>query len=150
MDSHKVNPIIVSKNIAVSPERIWKAITDVSEMNLWFFNNIPDFKAEIGFKTWFIVSNDDRKFYHLWEVISVEKNVSIHVEWTYPGFVKEPFLIVFSLKSEKINLTNFTVTAYGIEKFLHFNLPEFTVESCKGGWNFFTDNLKKYIEGSIN
>ena len=60
-----MNPVEVNIRINQSREKIWKAISEPELMKNWFFDNIPDFKAEVGFKTWFIVKNEDRIFYHV-------------------------------------------------------------------------------------
>ncbi|MDY0780673.1 SRPBCC domain-containing protein [Tenacibaculum sp. IB213877] len=141
-----MKPIVVSKTIHQPVEKVWLAITDVNQMVYWFFDNIPDFKPEVGFKTWFIVKNEDRIFYHLWEIAEVKINKKITVQWTYPDYVKEPFPVTFELEDLGENQTKFTVIAEGIEKFSHFNLVEFAPESCRGGWEYFSDRLKKYLE----
>ena len=136
----------VTKTICQSKEKVWKAISEHSQLHHWFFENIPDFKAEIGFKTWFVVKNEDSSFYHLWEVTEVIKNKTLKVEWTYPDYIKEPFLVTFKLEDLESNKTRLTVIADGIEKFSNLNIPEFTRESCIGGWEYFTTQLKEYLE----
>lgn len=141
-----MKPVVVQKIIDASKENVWKAITEHSQMIQWFFDNIPEFKATTGFKTWFVINNEDRSFYHLWEVVDVVENKAIAVEWTYPDYIKTPFLVVFNLEKIADNQTKFTVTAKGIEQFESFNIPEFTRESCIGGWEYFTGRLKEYLE----
>jgi len=58
-------PVIVSQNFSQSLETVWNAITDVALMRQWFFDNIPDFKAEVGFQTKFNVKALSRDFLHL-------------------------------------------------------------------------------------
>lgn len=140
-----MEPVIVSKIINQPIEKVWRAITEHSEMTQWFFDNIPNFKAEKGFRTWFVVASEERTFYHLWEVTEVIQNEILKVEWTYPDYIKEPFLVTFQLNDESENETQIIVSAKGIEKFKDFNIPEFTRESCKGGWEYFTDRLKEYL-----
>ena len=60
-------PIIVGESFGVSPDDLWDAITQLNQMTQWFFENIPDFKPEVGFKTSFIVESGNRQFNHLWE-----------------------------------------------------------------------------------
>jgi hypothetical protein len=64
-------PIVVEQNFDRSVSDVWNAITDVGEMRGWFFDNIPDFKAEVGFRTQFLVESTDRSLLHLWEVTEV-------------------------------------------------------------------------------
>ncbi len=141
-----MKPVVVNKIINQPVEKIWKAITERSEMIQWFFDNIPDFEAEEGFKTWFVVTSEERSFYHLWEVTDIVPNKVLKVEWTYPDYVKEPFLVTFQLEIESKEQTKMTVLAEGIEKFEHLDIPEFKRESCKGGWEYFTSRLKEYLE----
>jgi len=47
-------PIIVKNTYSASIEKVWSAITNVEQMTQWFFNNIPDFRPEIGFATQFV------------------------------------------------------------------------------------------------
>lgn len=141
-----MKPIVVDINIKTSKERIWNAITNVNEMRYWFFDNIPNFNAEIGFKTWFVVKNEERVFYHLWEVIQVENFKNIKVAWTYPDYVKDSFNVTFYIEELENDFINFKVKAEGIEKFEQFSIPEFTRKSCVEGWTYFTSKLKKYIE----
>lgn len=48
-------PVVVSKIFDKSIEDVWNAITVKEEMLKWFFDNIREFKPEIGFKTQFNV-----------------------------------------------------------------------------------------------
>ena len=43
-------PIIVEHSFDASAETVWRAITDVDQMRQWYFENIPDFRAEVGFR----------------------------------------------------------------------------------------------------
>ena len=65
-------PIIVEQTFKTSTKTIWNAITKVDLMRQWFFNNIEDFKPEVGFKTQFNVQSEERNFLHLWEIIEVD------------------------------------------------------------------------------
>lgn len=141
-----MKPIIVYKEINCNVNLVWQAVTVRSKMIQWFFDNIPDFKAVVGFKTWFIVKNEDRLFYHLWEVVEVEQYKTIKVEWTYPDYVKDSFLVTFELNALSENKTEFKVIVEGIEKLSHVNVIEFKRESCIGGWEYFSESLKRYLE----
>ena len=141
-----MKPIIVDISIKASKEKIWNAVTDVSQMRHWFFDNIPDFKAEIGFKTWFVIKNEERVFYHLWEVVDVDVFNRIKVEWTYPDYIKQPFVVTFYISELENGMKNFKVKVDGAEIFNQCSIPEFTRESCYEGWTYFTNRFKKYIE----
>lgn len=49
------DPVVVEQIFEQAIEIVWKAITDVNEMRQWFFDNIPEFSPEVGFKTQFNV-----------------------------------------------------------------------------------------------
>ena len=40
-------------------------------MRQWYFENIPAFKAEVGFETQFEIHNQGRIFPHRWKVTKV-------------------------------------------------------------------------------
>lgn len=47
--------VIVEHNFNTTIEQLWDTITKPEKMRQWFFDNIPDFKAEVGFETQFPV-----------------------------------------------------------------------------------------------
>jgi len=58
-------PVVVEQDFNRSVSDVWDAITKIDEMRKWYFENIPDFKAEVGFGTRFVVESGDRSFLHL-------------------------------------------------------------------------------------
>ena len=137
--------LVINTRIKKNKICVWNALTNHSEMIQWFFNNIPNFKAEVGFRTWFVVDTGVRTFYHLWEVKEVIKTTSITVAWCYPDYLKESFKVKFELKDKNENTTDFAVLVEGIEKFEHLKIPELTKGSCKDGWLYFLNKLKEYL-----
>lgn len=135
-------PIVIEQLFNKSVEVVWKAITEKDQMVQWFFNNIPDFKAEIGFKTQFLVENEGRKFTHQWEIIEVVPGKRIGYSWKYkeyPGEAKVYFNI-----SKEDDLTKLKLTNLGLETFPQ-DIPEFKRESCEGGWNYFINQLHSHL-----
>lgn len=55
-------PVVVEQTFSTSSGELWKAITGLKEMRLWFFNNMPSFKLKVGFKTAFVVEKDGHIF----------------------------------------------------------------------------------------
>ena len=125
-------------------QEVWKAITDHDQMIEWFFENIPNFRAEEGFHTKFLIENEGRQFTHLWTITEVIPDKKIVYDWRYkeyPGIGK----VTFEL-SEKDNQTLLTLTNEGLESFPN-DIDEFKEESCRGGWNYFINQrLKAYIK----
>ena len=110
----------------------------------WYFENIPDFKPEVGFETSFLIENEGRKFTHEWKITEVEPLKKITYEWRFKEYPTILGVVTF-LISEKENKTLLKVTNQGIETWPN-NVPEFTRESCQGGWEYFINqNLKNYI-----
>ncbi|MEM6721920.1 MAG: SRPBCC domain-containing protein [Bacteroidota bacterium] len=141
--------VIVSQNFTQSVATVWKATTDVSQMRQWFFENIPDFKAEVGFQTQFNVKAPSRDFMHLWKITEVIPQQKIVYNWKYEDLAGDSFV---SFELEEIhNQTLLTVTATVTADFSD-EIPEFTRESCLGGWTYFIneqlvvflDSFKQY------
>jgi len=137
-------PVIVEQLFDVPIEDVWYAVTQQDQMVQWFFDNIPDFKAEVGFKTQFNVKAPSRDFMHLWEVTEVVPFKKIVTNWTYADCQGNSF-VIFGLE-EVDNQTQFTVINKVVEDF-DDTIPEFKRESCVGGWNYFIkDKLVAYLK----
>jgi len=78
--------VSVTQILNKSNQEVWKAITEHDQMIQRFFENLPDFKPEVGFKTQFNVKASGRDFMHLWEVTEVNPNKNITINWKYGGF----------------------------------------------------------------
>ena len=140
------DPIIVEATFDQNVENVWRAITDVVEMKKWFFENIPAFEAEVGFKTSFPVQSEDRVFTHLWEVIEVNIPRSISYDWSYREYSGRA-LVVFDLMIDddkcKLRLTNTVIEDFPSD------IPEFKRASCQGGWNYFIrERLTAYFQNN--
>jgi uncharacterized protein YndB with AHSA1/START domain len=137
-------PIIVTQLFKQSIETVWKAITEVNQMQQWFFDNIPDFKAEVGFQTQFNVKAPSRDFLHIWTITEVVPNEKIVTYWKYEN-CKGNSYVTFELKPHNEG-TQFTVITKVIEDFPD-DIPEFARESCIGGWNYFVkERLLAYLK----
>lgn len=137
-------PIIARQSFETTPAELWSAITEVDRMTQWFFENIPDFEAEAGFQTQFVVQVEDRTFTHQWTITDVVLGKSITYRWAYkeyPGVGK----VVFSISGDPTTLT-LTNT---IDENFPSDVPEFNREACIGGWNYFINGrLKSYLDGT--
>jgi len=140
----KEAPVIVEQNFNVSAKVIWEAITNIHKMKLWYFNNIPDFKPVVGFKTDFDVQSDTRNFHHIWTVSEVIPFKKIVYKWEYSEYEGESFSH-FEIE-ELDNQTKLRLTTI-VTKDFSDKIPEFKRESCLGGWNYFIkQNLKNFLE----
>lgn len=137
-------PIIVEQAFNVSRESVWKAITEHEQMIQWFFDNIPDFKPEVGFSTQFNVNTGQRDFNHIWTITEAVPLQKIVYDWRYtdlPGAGKITFEVLDEGDGSRLRVIN-----EGLESFPQ-DIPEFAPESCIGGWKYFIQgNLKNYLE----
>lgn len=141
-----IKPITTEQLFSCSTTRLWRAITNVKEMRQWFFDNIPDFKAEVGFETHFLVDAGERQFIHVWKILDVKKEKLIKYHWSYKGY--EGAGIVTFLIESKNKQTLLKLTNEGLESFRP-KVPEFTRENCLQGWQYFINNrLKNYLADS--
>lgn len=137
-------PIIVKQNFHSPLEIVWKSITELEKMHQWYFEKIPSFKPEVGFKTQFNIKSGERNFLHKWEVLEVIPHKLIKYNWKYENYPGDSN-VTFELLAEN-NKTKLKLTVEVLEDFPQ-NIPEFKRESCIGGWEYFIkDRLKKYLE----
>ncbi|QCK15313.1 SRPBCC family protein [Mangrovivirga cuniculi] len=133
----------VEQELNTDCKKVWEVITNPDQMKNWFFENIPDFKAEVGFKTEFPVHTGERIFTHLWEIKDVIPGSKIVYDWRYKEYegIGE---VIFKLNDTDSGC-NIRVTHSGLDTFSD-EIPEFSEESCRGGWNYFIkDRLKNYL-----
>jgi len=137
-------PIIVEENFKASIDTVWKALTDISQMRQWYFENIPSFKPEVGFKTQFNVKSEERNFLHMWEITEVVPLKRIAYSWKFKEYPGEG-MVVFELSVQN-KFTKLKLTNSGLESF-PADIPEFKRESCIAGWEYFINNrLKEYLD----
>lgn len=137
-------PIKVSEKFNVTAKVLWEAITEVDKMKLWFFDNLPSFKAIEGHQLVFDVFSEDRCFRHIWEVIEVINQEKISVRWTYEGIAGES-IAHFAIGTNPENGVSLTVTTEVIVDFPS-DIPEFEPESCEAGWKYFIQKrLAEYL-----
>jgi len=135
--------VVVKQNFEVSAEILWKAITEHHQMIQWFFENIPEFEAHVGFKTQFLIENEGCKFTHLWKIVEVIPNQKIVYDWSYAEYPGNG-LVFFELTESK-NGSLLTLTNKWLVEFPQ-DIPGFSRESCIGGWVFFINGrLKEYL-----
>lgn len=100
----------------------------------WFFENIPDFKAEKGFKTRFTIHSGGRDFEHIWHIAEVNPLNKIVFDWSYTGHPGRA-QVIFELSGDSIS-SRIQVTHKVLEDFPD-NIPEFQRKNCLGGWQYF-------------
>ena len=127
-------PVIVEDSFNASIEKVWKAITDLNEMKLWYFDNIDSFKAKVGGKSRFAVQSEGRTFTHIWEVTEVTVPNLITYNWKYEEYPGDSF-VSFEL-FEQEGRTKLVLTATVVEDF-DDSILEFKRESCQKGWEYF-------------
>jgi len=136
-------PIRVEITIHKDPETVWAAITEPDQMRKWFFDNIPDFKPVIGYEVEFDVESETRVFPHQWRVTEVIPRKLVRYNWKYGGYKGNSY-VTFELRPEN-GSTRLTLTHTVTEDF-QTDIPEFTRESCIGGWQYFVgERLKEYL-----
>ena len=139
-------PVVVEQILNAPVPVVWRAISEVDQMTQWYFENIPEFKAEVGFSTRFDVENEGRVFPHLWTVTEVVSQRKLVYDWRFDGYEGDSY-VVFEL-SDQGDRTKVTVSAHVRESFQD-GIPEFTRENCTGGWKYFIQQrLKEYLEQS--
>lgn len=138
-------PIIIEKTIEATADKLWQALTDPDQMRQWFFENIPDFKPEVGFETRFPVVSNSKTFTHVWEVTEARPNEKISYRWRYLEYDGDS-VVHFKINSSGTN-TDLKLTLEILKDFPQ-DIAEFKRESGIAGWNYFLDRLKIYLEAS--
>ncbi|MEL7124229.1 MAG: SRPBCC domain-containing protein, partial [Bacteroidota bacterium] len=87
--------------------------------------------------------NEGRVFPHQWKIMEVIPQQKIVYNWRYEGYAGDS-MVSFEL-IENDAQTTLRLTHQVLESFPQ-DIPEFTRESCLGGWNYFIkESLSKYL-----
>ena len=136
-------PIIIEEKFENTIESVWGALTEIEQMREWFFENIPSFKPEIGFKVEFNVDTGEKIFLHRWRITRVIPKKLIEFNWKYGGYSGDSY-VTFELEPED-DSTNLRLT-HTITKPFPGDVPEFERKSGIAGWEFFIKlRLKEYL-----
>ncbi|MBL1214992.1 MAG: SRPBCC domain-containing protein [Ignavibacteriae bacterium] len=136
-------PVIVEQSFDAPIKMVWRAITEVVHMRKWFFDNIPEFEPEAGFKTEFNVKSGGNNFLHQWEITEVIPYKFLIYNWKYKGCPGDSY-VLFELNEHESKVV-LKLTHKVVEDFPD-DVEEFKRESCKSGWEYFINNsLKEYL-----
>lgn len=133
----------IEEEFACASTDLWAAIVEPERMRQWFFADIPDFRPEPGFYTEFMVDAGERQFLHQWEVTEVELGTRIAYRWRYAGYAgaaQSVFEVSGDAQHSKLRLS------FPVEEDFPDDIPEFERAACVGGWEYFTGELKRYLE----
>lgn len=138
-------PIVSEQTYSASVAEVWKAITEPKLMRQWFFEPIPDFRAEVGFQTEFVVHCEGTDYPHLWKITEVVPESKIVYDWRYGG-IPGAALVTWEL-SESEQGTTLKLTQEIVEPFPPDN-PIFSREAGQAGWDYFVrESLPKFLAG---
>ncbi len=79
------HPIIIEQKVNAPAEKVWKALTDRTEMKIWYFD-IPDFIPEEGAVFNFYEPGNERKYHHQAEILEIIPERKLKHTWFYPEF----------------------------------------------------------------
>jgi uncharacterized protein YndB with AHSA1/START domain len=134
--------VIVERTFDAPVARVWKALTDVDQMRVWYFD-LKEFKLQIGFEFEFVVEHEGNTYHHLCKVTEVIPEKKIAYTWRYKGEVGDS-LVTFELFPEG-NKTRLKLTHTGIETFP--KTPAYARKNFEAGWTeIIGSELKRFVE----
>jgi len=140
----KTDPIVIEKTFNANVSRVWKAISDKTEMSKWYFD-LKEFKPEVGFEFQFYGGTEERQYLHLCKITAVEFEKKLTYSWRYDGFEGISY-VTFELRAEG-DKTKLKLTHEGLESFPATN-ADFARSNFVEGWtSIINTSLKQYLEG---
>jgi uncharacterized protein YndB with AHSA1/START domain len=136
--------VIVERTFDAPVARVWKALTDVDQMRVWYFD-LKKFKPEPGFEFEFVVEHEGNTYHHLCKVTEVIPEKKIAYTWRYKGEVGDS-LVTFELFGEG-DRTRLKLTHTGIETFP--KTPAYARKNFEAGWTEIVGSeLKRFVENA--
>jgi len=135
--------VIVARTFNVPVQKVWKALTDVTQIKKWYFD-IKEFKAEVGFEFQFeAIGKDGKTFVHLCKITEVAFCKKLSYTWRYEGYEGNS-LVTFELFTGG-NETRVKLTHSGLEIFP--NTTDFAKQNFVEGWTFIMEKgLTGFLE----
>jgi uncharacterized protein YndB with AHSA1/START domain len=138
-----VEAVVVERTFNAPVTRVWKALTDVEQVRVWYFD-LKEFKPEVGFEFEFVVEHEGMKYHHLCKVTEVIPQKKLAYTWRYKGYEGNS-LVTIELFAEG-DKTRLKLTHEGLNNFP--KLPSFARNSFEAGWTeIIGSELKKFLEG---
>ena len=134
--------VVVERTFNAPVARVWKALTDVEQMRVWYFD-LKEFKPEVGFEFEFTVEHEGRKYHHLCRVTEAVPQRKIAYSWRYKGEEGDS-LVTFELFAEGAK-TRLKLTHEGLETFP--KTPSFARKNFEAGWTAIASELQQFVEG---
>jgi uncharacterized protein YndB with AHSA1/START domain len=136
--------IILEKIYDARVEKVWQALTDIVQMQQWFFPMMRNFEPKIGFSTQFDVRHNDKVYPHLITVTESIPDKTIAYTWRYGGY---PGNSVVRFALEPIgDQTKLMFTQTFTESFEADIHPDFSNGNFRQGWTHFVGALQKFVE----
>ena len=138
----KNEPLVIERTLNAPAQRVWKAITDPTDMKQWYFD-LPGFKAEVGYECTMTKDKDGKIYKHLFKVTEVVPGKKLTYNWKYEGYPGNSF-VTFELIPEG-NKTKLRLSHAGLETF-PANEPDLQVKNFEEGW---TDIIGRSLPGFL-
>ena len=136
-------PLIIERILDAPLEKVWKALTDKTQMKEWYFQ-LDEFKAEPGFEFKFDVEHEGNHWIHHCKVQEVLPYEKLSYTWKYEGYPGES-LVSWELMPEG-DQTRVKIVHTGLETFPQ-NIPSLAKTSFEAGWtSILGTSLREYVE----
>ena len=137
-------PFTIERTFNAPAAKIWKALTDKTEMKKWYFD-VSDFKPEVGFEFRFAgKGHKGEEYLHLCKVLEVIPGSKLVYSWTYKD--QEGYSVLTYELFPEGAATRLVLTHEGLDSFPRNN-PDFARESFMGGWTYLINtSLSGYLE----
>jgi len=140
----KVEPVVKEVLLNAPASKVWKAITDKTEMKQWYFD-LVEFKPEVGFEFQFYAGDEKKKWLHLCKITEVIAGKKLTYSWRYDGYEGISY-VTFELFAEE-NKTLLRLTHIGLETFPSDLVPELKRENFDFGWtSLIQTSIKEFVE----
>jgi len=93
------HPIIIEQKVNAPAEKVWKALTDRSEIKIWYFD-IPDFIPEEGAVFNFYEPGNEMKYHHQAEILEIIPGKKLKHTWFYPEFSDQKTILSWELQPD--------------------------------------------------
>jgi uncharacterized protein YndB with AHSA1/START domain len=134
----KSEPLVIQRQINAPADRVWKALTDPTQLEKWFFK-FENFRPEPGFE--FIIPDD---YPSSCKIIEAVKNKRLSYSLSFNQYPSET-IVTFELFDEG-ETTRLRLSHEGLENIPAAGNADFEKEKFMKGWGKGLSSLQHYLE----
>src|SRR5690606_28600692 len=139
-----MSAVTITQQLNASLDKVWDAITQPTQMKIWFFN-VHQHDLKVGNVFTFYGNEKEKTYLHRCEILKIMPQAELEHTWEHPDKSDGKSVLHWQLTKIDDETTSLTITHSGLESFADAG-PEFAPEHYEFGWKgIIYISLRNYL-----